>query len=87
MVSLQTIQALGVLATLRFRFGRLRQTEEEPDMTLPESRRLPCFQQPIPRILAHCLQQPIPPFPALLVIPHERLVHQRGEQIQNVSRQ
>src|SRR2546421_602581 len=39
-------------------------------------------QELIPRILAPRLQQPIPPRPALLLIRHQRLVHQGGQQIE-----
>ena len=53
-------------------------------MPLPHVLRLPRFQEPIPCILAHRLQQSIPPFALPLLVEHQRLLHQARERFQDL---
>jgi hypothetical protein len=91
---IQPFQPLGLIGPLQPLVCLLRQLQEPIPMLASPSFGLSRLQQPVPRILPHRLQQPIPRAPLAcsrhsgtgLLIDHQRLIHQLGQQIQHVLR-
>src|SRR5262249_48951080 len=79
----QPIQPLPLLRSGELRLRLFCQRQEPAAMPPPRPLRLSRFQQPIPRILPHRLQQPIPPLALPLFIEDERLLYQAPEQVQH----